>query len=82
MFVKPAFEGSSKGILASSLIDSSDELVAALAQLYSAYHQPVLVEEFIDGDELTVGLVGNNPPSVLGIMRVLPKGPDRRPLRL
>ena len=33
----------------------------------------MLVEEFIDGDELTVGLVGNQPPDVLGIMRVVPR---------
>ena len=33
----------------------------------------MLIEEFIVGDELTVGLVGNRPPEVLGIMRVLPR---------
>jgi D-alanine-D-alanine ligase len=32
----------------------------------------VLVEEFIDGDELTVGVLGNSPAEVLGIMRVVP----------
>lgn len=37
------------------------------------YRQPVMVEEFIDGDEITVGMVGNFPPGVLGIMRILPK---------
>jgi D-alanine-D-alanine ligase len=79
VFVKPAYEGSSKGILASSLIESYAELITALAPLHSAYHQPVLVEEFIDGDELTVGVLGNYPPSVLAIMRVLPKGPSAGP---
>jgi D-alanine-D-alanine ligase len=79
VFVKPAFEGSSKGILASSLIESYADLIAALSQLHTAYHQPVLVEEFIDGDELTVGIVGNHPPTVLGIMRVLPKDPSEGP---
>ena len=58
------------------------ELHAALDELYEAYRQPVLVEEFIDGDELTVGLVGNGPPEVLGIMRVLPQGERRPTLRL
>jgi len=32
-----------------------------------------MVEEFIDGDEITVGVIGNAPARVLGIMRVLPK---------
>ncbi len=42
-------------------------------ELFEHYRQPVLVEEFIVGDELTVGMVGNRPPEVLGIMRVLPR---------
>lgn len=79
VFVKPAFEGSSKGILASSFIDSFEELRTALVHLHGMYHQPVLVEEFIDGDELTVGVLGNQPPQVLGIMRVLPKGATAGP---
>jgi D-alanine-D-alanine ligase len=72
VFVKPAYEGSSKGILDSSLIRNAGQLLDALPRLYAAYCQPILIEEFIDGDELTIGLVGN-PPQVLGIMRVLPQ---------
>jgi D-alanine-D-alanine ligase len=49
-----------------------------LDEFYCAYRQPILVEEFIDGDELTVGLVGNNPPRVLGVMRVLPRQKTER----
>jgi D-alanine-D-alanine ligase len=41
--------------------------------LTEAYRQPVLVEEFIDGDELTVGLIGNGVPEVFGLMRVVPR---------
>jgi D-alanine-D-alanine ligase len=36
-----------------------------------------MVEEFIDGDEVTVGIVGNLPPNVLGMMRILPKRKDK-----
>ena len=43
--------------------------------LWRDYQQPVLVEEFISGDEVTIGIVGNDPPQPLGIMRVLPKKP-------
>jgi D-alanine-D-alanine ligase len=39
------------------------------------YRQPLLVEEYIQGDELTVGVVGNDPPQIVGIMKVLPTRP-------
>jgi D-alanine-D-alanine ligase len=73
VFVKPAYEGSSKGILANSIVLDMAQLERSLAELYEVYRQPVLVEEFIDGDELTVGVLGNRPPQVMGIMRVLPR---------
>jgi D-alanine-D-alanine ligase len=43
-----------------------------VASLLDAYAQPVLVEEFIDGPEVTVGVVGD-PPRVLGVMEIAPK---------
>jgi len=71
--IKPAFEGSSKGVLETSVFSDLPAAVAAVEQLVAAYGQPVLIEEYIDGDELTVGLVGNAPPDILGIMRVIPQ---------
>lgn len=79
VFVKPAFEGSSKGILTASVIDDLAQLKQALAELFDFYQQPVLVETFIDGDELTVGMVGNQSPEILGIMRVLPREAEAGP---
>jgi D-alanine-D-alanine ligase len=76
LIVKPAYEGSSKGVLQSGLVRDQAELAAAVQALDEAYRQPILVEEFIDGEELTVGLVGNGPPRVLGIMRILPRQAD------
>lgn len=72
LIVKPAYEGSSKGVLVTSIIQTPAQLEHAVARMHEFYEQPILVEEYIEGDELTVGLVGNGPPSVLGIMRVLP----------
>ncbi len=73
VFIKPAYEGSSKGIVGSNLIEDREQLHTAVAQLEQTYRQPILVEEFIGGDELTVGVVGHIPTDVLGIMRVVPK---------
>jgi D-alanine-D-alanine ligase len=75
-FVKPIWEGSSKGIRLNSLVRTPDQLKAIVTDLLMRYQQPVLVEEFIAGEEVTVGMVGNSPPRVLGIMRVVPRKKD------
>ena len=79
VIVKPAFEGSSKGIRGRCLAEGAAEAVAAAIRLAGEYEQPVLVEEFIDGDEVTVGLVGNGEQvEVVGVMRIVPKGSAAR----
>ncbi|HSW58584.1 MAG TPA: ATP-grasp domain-containing protein [Dehalococcoidales bacterium] len=72
-FVKPVWEGSSKGIRLKSLVRSPAQLQELVNELLKAYRQPVLVEEFISGEEVTVGMVGNNPAKIIGIMRVVPR---------
>ncbi|PPD58793.1 D-alanine--D-alanine ligase family protein [Dehalogenimonas etheniformans] len=81
-FVKPAFEGSSKGIRLTSTAANPNEVIAHVRQLYEGYGQPVIVEEFIDGDEVTCGIIGNvtaNGPQPLVLpMRIIlrqKKGP-------
>jgi D-alanine-D-alanine ligase len=78
VIVKPAWEGSSKGIRGKCLVDRPVDLAEVIASLRRDHRQPVLVEEFIAGDELTVGVLGNAPPQILGIMRVLPRRPSER----
>lgn len=71
--IKPAYEGSSKGVKLSSIVASPREAADVAEELLQHYRQPVLIEEFIRGTEITVGIVGNDPPEVLGIMAVVPK---------
>ena len=71
VIVKPAWEGSSKGIRGKSVVDRPEDLPDLLAVMRRDYQQPILVEEYIEGDELTIGLVGNDPPEIIGIMRVV-----------
>jgi D-alanine-D-alanine ligase len=73
VIVKPTCEGSSKGIRYHSVVRSAARLGPAVVELWRTYRQPVLVEEFIAGDEVTVGIVGNDPPEPLGVMRMRPK---------
>jgi D-alanine-D-alanine ligase len=72
--VKPSFEGSSKGIRARCLCKTWEEAWKTYRDLASDYWQTILVEEFIEGDEITVSLVGAG--EILGVMRVIPKRPS------
>jgi D-alanine-D-alanine ligase len=72
-FAKPAYEGSSKGIRLGSRADTVTQVTEVAAELLEHYRQPVMIEEFIAGDEVTVGILGNSPAKVLGIMRVIAK---------
>jgi len=77
--IKPAFEGSSKGVRAGSLVDRQDEAAELLRTLVADYDQPMLVEEYVQGDEVTVGLIGEGPGAeILGTMRVVPRGSNDR----
>ncbi len=71
--IKPAYEGSSKGIRLSSLIYSVQQARQEAGKILGYYRQPVMIEKFIAGDEVTVGVIGNTPPKVVGMMRVVPK---------
>jgi D-alanine-D-alanine ligase len=73
VIAKPTLEGSSKGIRNRCLIKFAADFGPTVVELWKAYQQPVLVEEYIAGDELTIGLVGNDPPQPIGIMQVVPK---------
>ena len=73
LVVKPAFEGSSKGIHQTSRVQRSADLRQAVETILSSYHQPALVEEFVAGREVTVGVLGNNNPQIIAIMEVVPR---------
>ena len=71
LFVKPAWEGSSKGIRDSSKVENAQALKRELERLLENYPEvPILVEEYITGSEVTVGVLGNHPPEVLGVMEM------------
>jgi D-alanine-D-alanine ligase len=76
VLVKPAWEGSSKGIRRTSLVENPLHLPPVVSDLLRLYQQPLLVEEFVDGREITVGIVGNDPPEVVGVMEVVPRRQD------
>jgi D-alanine-D-alanine ligase len=74
LFAKPVAEGSSMGIRNQSVCRSHAELVELVGRLQQDYRQPVLIEEFLPGDEYTVGVLGNGAEAaVVGVMQVVPR---------
>lgn len=67
--VKPANEGSSVGM---SIVHEPDELPAALDKAF-AHDRCVLVERFVSGIEVTVGVIGNDEPVPLPTLEVEPE---------
>ncbi len=67
LFVKPASNGSSYGI---SLVHEAGELAEAV-RLAGEKNQPVLVESYVTGTEITVPVIGNDTPTALPIIEVV-----------
>jgi D-alanine-D-alanine ligase len=59
VFVKPSREGTGMGVTADSIARDEEQLRIQLRRLFDRYDQPALVERYIEGREVTVGLVGN-----------------------
>lgn len=59
LFVKPSREGTGMGVSAKSIVNNEEELREQIGAIIHRYHQSVLVETFIEGREVTVGMVGN-----------------------
>lgn len=74
LFVKPNAEGTSIGVDEHSVVESVSALRARVRQLLERYRQPILVERFIPGREVMVGVVGNvaSPEGVVYPLELLP----------
>jgi D-alanine-D-alanine ligase len=59
LFVKPSREGTGMGVSRKSIVYNEEEMREQIAALIEKYKQPVLVERYIEGREVTVGFVGN-----------------------
>ena len=58
LIVKPSHEGSSKGLSERSVVKNPKDLLAQAEWVNRTYDQPALVEEFIEGTEFTVAILG------------------------
>ncbi|MDD5668450.1 MAG: ATP-grasp domain-containing protein [Candidatus Omnitrophica bacterium] len=70
LIIKPNCEGSAKGISVTNVVHSHKELSERLEVVIKTYEQDALVEEFIEGKELTVGILENGKTTVLPILEI------------
>ena len=68
LVVKPVRQGSSLGM---SIARDRQELAAAIALAFE-HDRSVMVEQFIEGREITVGVIGNDDPAPLPVVEIIP----------
>lgn len=66
--VKPATEGSALGVF---IVSNEEELQQAIEKAF-AIDKEVLVETYIEGDEYTVAVLGNQEPEALPVIQIVP----------
>jgi D-alanine-D-alanine ligase len=80
LIIKPNREGSSKGIMDKNVVGSERQLKRRVGEIFKKNSSELLVEEFIDGREFNVSLLGNPPktlPTIEQKFDFLPKGMNR-----
>jgi D-alanine-D-alanine ligase len=70
LIVKPNCEGSGKGISASNVVRTQDQLYKKVKEMIISYRHEALVEEFIEGKELTVGVLENGKTTILPVLEI------------
>jgi D-alanine-D-alanine ligase len=70
LLVKPPQEDASLGITQKSIVNNVKELLDVMGGTQQEYQSPVLVEEFIDGREFYVGVLGNSKVEALPIIEL------------
>ena len=81
MFVKPSRQDASLGINSNSVCHTAKQLEKQILYIHEVYAQEALVEEYLDGREFNVSVVGGRSPEVLAISEInfsgLPEGEPR-----
>jgi D-alanine-D-alanine ligase len=70
LLVKPPQEDASLGITQKSIVNNVKELLDVMGGTQQEYQSPVLVEEFIEGREFYVGVLGNSKVEALPLIEL------------
>lgn len=60
LFIKPVAGRGSSGISSDSIIENNKQLIKNVKNLLKTIGQPVLIEKYLSGREITIGVIGNN----------------------
>ena len=65
--VKPNLGDSSFGITQRSVVNDGEQLLSAIREIRDkfGYDKPILVEQFLSGKDLTIGIIGDSPENYL-----------------
>ena len=81
VIVKPAREDGSIGIEFNAVVSNIRELMERIDWLHANFDSPVLIEEYVEGREMYVGVIGNDNPTALPVVELdlskLPEGTPR-----
>ena len=81
VIVKPKREDGSIGIEFNAVVGSIKELMERIDTIHADLDTPVLIEEYVEGREFYVAVLGNDPPEALPIVELnlddLPAGTPR-----
>ena len=71
LFVKPASEGTGKGVDADSIVNDHKKLRQRCMYLLERFRQPIMIETYLPGREFTVGILGTGSEArAIGAMEV------------
>jgi D-alanine-D-alanine ligase len=80
LIVKPQSEDGSIGIDTSSVVNTVKELMERIDYIHAEFDSPALIEEYVEGREIYVGVVGNDRPEALPLVELdLSKVPSQMP---
>ena len=60
LFIKPVAGRGSSGISSGSIINNGRQLIKNVEKLLKTIGQPVLIEKYLSGREVTIGVIGND----------------------
>jgi D-alanine-D-alanine ligase len=79
LIVKPVGEGTSTGLNKDSVVENIEQLSRSIKRVIEEYDQPAMVQQFLDGNEYTVGILGD---CILPILEIdLKKIPEKPKIR-